>query len=344
MPEALMNYNARVRERPLWASVIAQALQQYGVSLQQCSPAYKLLEESSCASRLMDQGACSRLWDEATLLTEDDLFGMRLYRMFCPTSFNAIALIAQASPTLGDALNNIARFLPVVTTQISAELRHSEDYTDVVLCPMGEPHSHHIESLMGFLSRLFRMLDLNNEAFLLSIQLGRRPKDLAECAKLLGCAEITAGESYRFRLAKNALSSPLPTADAFLLSRFIDTMQDLLASLPTDDLVEQVKRRIQQLLGTGDVSAERIAAPMNISSRHLRRKLSQAGTSYEQLVDEVRRDAAVRMIAGGELSLTSIAYELGFLDPSSFTRAFRRWTDMSPTAFRRQQVVAAEDD
>ena len=232
MPEALMNYNARVRERPLWASVIAQALQQYGVSLQQSSPAYKLLEDHCNASRLMDQDACSLLWDEATRLTEDDLFGMRLYRMFCPTSFNAIALVAQASPTVGDALSNIARFLPVVTTQISAELCQHEDYAEVLLRPMGKPHSHHLESLMGFLARLFRMLDLNNEAFLLSIQLGRRPNALAECAKLLGCSEITVGESYRFRLTRDSLTSPLPTADAFLLTRFIETLQELLASLP----------------------------------------------------------------------------------------------------------------
>ena len=42
------------------------------------------------------------------------------------------------------------------------------------------------------------------------------------------------------------------------------------------------------------------------------------------------------MIGDGQMSLTSIAYELGFLDPSSFTRAFRRWTNMSPTAYRRE--------
>ncbi|QIB52646.1 AraC family transcriptional regulator [Pseudomonas sp. OIL-1] len=341
MPEALMNYNARVRERPLWASVVAQALHHYGISLQQPSPAYTLMEENRDASRLMEQDACSLIWDEATRLTEDDLFGMRLYRMFCPTSFNAIALIAQASPTVGTALQNISRFLPVVTTQVTVELCHSEDDTEVVLHPLGKPHTQHMESLMGFLARLFRMLDLNNEELVRSIQLGRMPGELSGCARLLGCSELTVGDDYRFRLAGHLFTSPLASADAFLLSRFTDAMQDLLASLPSDDLVEQVKRRIQQLLGSGDVSAERIAAPMNISSRHLRRKLSQAGTSYEQLVDEVRRDAAVRMITGGELSLTSIAYELGFLDPSSFTRAFRRWTDMSPTAFRRQ-VVASE--
>jgi AraC-like DNA-binding protein len=76
---------------------------------------------------------------------------------------------------------------------------------------------------------------------------------------------------------------------------------------------------------------------MNISPRHLRRKLNLFGTSYESLVDEVRKEGAIRMIGQGQLSLTSIAYELGFLDPSSFTRAFRRWTGMSPTAFKALQ-------
>lgn len=336
MPEVLMTYTARVRERPLWASVIAQALQQYGVSLPQTSPAFRLLDENQNGSRLMDQEACSLIWDEATRAAGDELFGMRLYRMFCPTSFNAIALVAQASPTIATALDNIARFLPVVSTQVTIELCATQEHVDILLYPQGEPHQQHLESLVGFLARLVRQLDINNEELLQSVQLARTPDALADCARLLGCQQVVVGDTYRLRLSSDLLSRPLATADAFLLSRFTEALQDLLASLPSDDLTEQVKRRIQQLLGSGDVSVERIAAPMNISSRHLRRKLSQAGTSYEQLVDEVRRDAAVRMINNGELSLTSIAYELGFLDPSSFTRAFRRWTDMSPTAFRRQ--------
>ena len=133
------------------------------------------------------------------------------------------------------------------------------------------------------------------------------------------------------------LVKTLASADAFLLPRFVEAMEDLLANMPSNDLVEQVKRRIQVLLGSGDMSEERVAVPMNISPRHLRRKLNLEGTSYEQLVDEVRKEGAVRMISQGQLSLTSIAYELGFLDPSSFTRAFRRWTGMSPTAFRSLQ-------
>ena len=65
-------------------------------------------------------------------------------------------------------------------------------------------------------------------------------------------------------------------------------------------------------------------------------KLSETKTTYEKLLDEVRMELAIRLIQDGKLNLGRIAFELGFLDPSSFTRAFRRWTAMSPTAFREQ--------
>jgi len=176
---------------------------------------------------------------------------------------------------------------------------------------------------------------------------GRYVKETATYGRLLGCEEVDVGEHYQITMPLALLDTPLASADTFIATRLADALQDMIASLPSQDLVEQVKRRVQLLLGSGDISVERIAGPMNISPRHLRRKLSQEGTSYEQLVDEVRRETAMRMIGEGQLSLTSIAYELGFLDPSSFTRAFRRWTDMSPTSFRQQiteRSTEARDD
>lgn len=90
------------------------------------------------------------------------------------------------------------------------------------------------------------------------------------------------------------------------------------------------------LLSEKDISEELVAQPFNVSPRHLRRKLSEACTTYEKLLDEVRMELAIKLIQENRLNLGRIAFELGFLDPSSFTRAFRRWTSMSPTAFREQ--------
>ncbi|UAW99426.1 helix-turn-helix domain-containing protein [Halopseudomonas nanhaiensis] len=328
----------RVRERAFWVPVMNQALRQYGRTLEASSLAHNLVQVSQAQSGFLDQASCSLIWSEAARLADDPFFGLRINRVFRPTPLNAIGLTTLASPDLATALKHLTRFFPIVSTQVKLELRIEDEFAFLHLHPLGEPHLHHMEAVMGYLGRLFEQLDHDNIELVLDAQLQRGGSELEECARLLGARTLTSGDEYRFTLPYTALGEPLATADSFLLPRFVEAMEDLLSNLPSNDLIDQVKRRIQNLLGSGDVSVERVAAPLNISPRHLRRKLSQEGTSYEQLVDEVRKEAAIRMISHGELSLTSIAYELGFLDPSSFTRAFRRWTDMSPTAFRRQIV------
>lgn len=336
MPGSLKEQSRpRVREHGFWVSVIDRALAHYGAALGQSSLAYNLTNGNRPAPAFIEQANCNLVWAEATRLADDDLFGLRLQRIFTPTALNLLNLSVSACNTGAAALSQLVRFFPVVTTQIRLELERDADESRLLLIPVGAPHPQQLQALLGYLGRLLRQLDdaqdgLFKRAFL------QRTEDLPLCQRLLGCDQVEISEQYGLAMPAALLDRPLASADPFIATRLTETLQDMIASLPAHDLVEQVKRRVQLLLGSGDISLERIACPLNISARHLRRKLSQEGTSYEQLVDEVRRETAMRMIGEGQLSLTSIAYELGFLDPSSFTRAFRRWTNMSPTSFRQQ--------
>lgn len=328
----------RIGERAHWVPLIDQALRQYERSLADSSMLQSQFGGVLPSSGFIDQASCSLLWSEALQLADDPFFGLRINRLFSPTSLNALALTSQASPTLAAALTNLIRFFPIASTQVKLETRQVDDSLQVLFRAQGEPHPQHIEALIGYVCRLFNLLDQDNQGLVSGVALVRNDaNELDLCARLLGCPVTSSNDDCSLALDQQMLGKPLASADAFLLPRFVEAMEDLLANMPSNDLVEQVKRRIQMLLGSGDMSAERIAVPMNISPRHLRRKLNLEGTSYEILVDEVRKEGAIRMISQGQLSLTSIAYELGFLDPSSFTRAFRRWTGMSPTAFRATQ-------
>jgi AraC-like DNA-binding protein len=69
----------------------------------------------------------------------------------------------------------------------------------------------------------------------------------------------------------------------------------------------------------------------------LRRRLSAEGTSFQQLLDELRREQALAHVANDQLSLEQLADTLGFLDMSTFHRAFKRWTGQTPGRYREQQ-------
>ena len=95
-------------------------------------------------------------------------------------------------------------------------------------------------------------------------------------------------------------------------------------------------------LSSGEVSEEEMAQQLNMSRRTLQRKLAEAETTYQQLVDATRRDLALRYIENPGQSITDITFMLGFSQQSAFTRAFRRWTGYAPTEYRVRSVKLGE--
>lgn len=330
-----------MNEHSHWITSIEHALGHYGVALKQSSLVTNISHSSLPPSQFIEQATCNLVWVEATRLTGDDLFGVRLPRVFTPTVIKLLSLATTACATPRAAISQMLRFASIFSTQIKLELNQGQDETHLHLTSTGTAHTQQIEATFSYFGQLLCQLDLAGNGLFKRATIRRPTLELESFRRLLGCDQVVSGDQYILTMPTMLLDQPLPTAHELILTRITDTLQEMLTSLPAHDLVEQVKRRIQLLLSSGDISVERIACPLNISDRHLRRKLSQEGTSYEQIVDEVRRETAIRMIGEGQLTLTSIAYELGFLDPSSFTRAFRRWTNMSPTAFRSQLTHTA---
>ena len=110
-------------------------------------------------------------------------------------------------------------------------------------------------------------------------------------------------------------------------------------SLPKGDVAESVRRAIEQLLGSGEVSLSRIARDMATSPRSLQRRLAREETHFGAVVDQVRERLARRYLRDKERTTTEVALLLGFADLSSFSRAFKRWTGESPAAFRSREAV-----
>ena len=74
-----------------------------------------------------------------------------------------------------------------------------------------------------------------------------------------------------------------------------------------------------------------------MSGRTLQRRLASEGVSYQQLLDETRKEAAVRYISEPTLAICEVAYLVGYSEPAPFHRAFKRWYGMTPEAFRQKQ-------
>ena len=106
------------------------------------------------------------------------------------------------------------------------------------------------------------------------------------------------------------------------------------------DTRDEVRERLLARLSV-DPSLERVARDLRTTPRTLRRQLSAAGSSFQELLDEVRRARAIAWLSQGDDSIEVVAARLGYSDPSNFRRAFRRWTGISPATFRAQSRARA---
>ena len=92
------------------------------------------------------------------------------------------------------------------------------------------------------------------------------------------------------------------------------------------------------MLGNGDVSIENVARALGMSRQTLYRRLKAEGVTFEAILDAKRRSLAIRYLGHERTSVKAAAYKLGFSEPAAFSRAFKRWTGVSPSEFRAAPV------
>ena len=102
----------------------------------------------------------------------------------------------------------------------------------------------------------------------------------------------------------------------------------------------EVEGRIEPLLASGPVRIDRVAGDLGYSRQTLYRRLKAEGVTFEELLDGLRRRLAIKFVRDQGLPVKEAAWRLGFSDPAAFSRAFKRWTGSSPSAYRRRGTEA----
>jgi AraC-like DNA-binding protein len=161
------------------------------------------------------------------------------------------------------------------------------------------------------------------------------PDDARAHHAFFGCPVRWGAPADSIVWPATALARPLPLADA-ALHRFIgaEAARRLDARPPSPDGLEPVRRALARALPSADVSLEAVAGALRCTPRSLQRSLRAAGTTFRDLLDDVRRQQAQALLAAGTLSATEVAMLLGFSELSAFSRAHRRWFGTSARAHR----------
>ncbi len=153
----------------------------------------------------------------------------------------------------------------------------------------------------------------------------------------LGTEVRTGAPQAALVFERSLVEQPLSSSDPELAQYFVGVLARA-AGLRTgeDELLRRIRIAMQDGLVRGSTDAQLVAKTLGLGHRTLQRRLTEFGLTYAELLESTRKSLAEGYLRDPSLSLTEIAYLLGYREQTSFFRAFRRWHDETPAAFRRR--------
>lgn len=280
------------------------------------------------------------LWQACAQIAGDEWFGLHTARDLPAGEFDLFDYLLSTPPTVGAGIERLISYARLIYDHSNLRLIvEPRDARIVRRVPVTSPQ--YDEFTLGLL--FFRCREnsgVNWEPRRVAFQHERvidHERDGESAARLFGCPVLFGAPESEIRFAPSVLQLPQSRADSKLLGVLTRYADALLAALPVNDsLVAGVRAAIMRQATREFPTLESTAAALGLPARTLQRHLAAEGVSHSSLVDDARRQLALRYLGNAALSVTDIGYLLHFSDPASFHRAFRRWTGESPLDYRRR--------
>jgi AraC-like DNA-binding protein len=279
-----------------------------------------------------------RLWSELPRLLGDDDFGLHLGENTAETSLPLAARMYESYPTVGEGIAKLAEFhrlmndLHPTTVERGPEVTHLRVRSKGTALVTPRHATEFVFAWMLFTTR--RTTGVEFSPLRVRFEHGR-PKDVRELQRVFRCPMEFDADCAEFTVASAVLDLPQKTADPALVEILESHARLLMHRLPDrSTFVTRVRHAIAPLLPQG-ASIDAVARAMRLSERSVQRYLQQDGTTYAEVLNDVRRSLAEAALRDTSTSIASVAQSLGFADQSAFHKAFTRWTAMTPGAFRK---------
>jgi AraC-like DNA-binding protein len=280
----------------------------------------------------------ARILEAAARDTGDEYFGLHFGEHFHPKDIGALVYVVLNSPTFGVGFENVARYLRVhnEAAEVAFVPGASRSYLRHVLHLPSVSHRQHDEYSFAVAVGTIRLM-AGAEWAPLEVEFQHRaPARTAELVRVLG-APVSFGHTTNALVIEPELAGrTVPAADARLYPILKDLLERILDEMPpADGLLTSVRRAIAESMRHGEPTLAQVARRIAVGPRTLQRRLEEHGVTFTGLVDDTRRQFALRYLRDRKNTLTDVAYLLGYSEVSAFNRAFRRWTGSTPTDYRR---------
>ncbi|MDD2842935.1 MAG: AraC family transcriptional regulator [Tolumonas sp.] len=279
-----------------------------------------------------------RVMEEAAHYSGVDNFGLYYGKQFKPQSLGLIGYIGLSSPTLTDALHNMATDFQwhqhhTLTQMVDIGDCWRLDYQvrhGAILCRRQDA-----ELTLGMFLNVIRYALGKNWAPRAVHFEHPRPEQWHEHSKVFD-APVWFEQPYNSLIIPKVdlLRCSMPESDTALLIVLRQTIRQLNRTTDNQDLIAQTRTQVRLQMMHGEPNLDDVATKMGLSTWSLQRNLKREGISFSTLVDKLRCEMATRYMQQNQLSISDMALLLGYSEVSAFSRAFRRWFNISPRQWR----------
>lgn len=294
--------------------------------------------------RRLPLDAVTRLYRACVDVTHDPYFGLTVAKFVHTSNLHALGHALLASSTLLDFCQRLERYFRLVSQVATVELVEVPDGLALRTHSFFEPCAETEDAWLAIVLRFMR--EIHRRSFKpMRVEFHHTCPDAGPgpYAAYFGAPVSFEHLDSAIVFAKDDLVRRLQGACPEVAQANDQLAASYLLKIERSDIVALVRATIVNELPSGNCSRGGIAETLHLSEATLQSRLSHRGTSFQELLDDTRCELACGYVQRSGMSVTEMAYLLGFSDVSNFTRAFKRWTGKSPSSFRAPRVESDTD-
>ena len=274
----------------------------------------------------------------------DNLLGFHLSQKFDLRMAGLLYYVPASSELLSEALQRVARYSSIVNEGIKLTLR-SEKSFGLTFQYIGIPRyldMHQVEFWVAALVRACRQITNRNLA-VQRVGFIHRRTTVSEMNSFFGRDVSFGADVDEVTFPRECREAPIVNADPFLNEILVKFCDEALIhrQVHKSSFGSSVENATAVLLPHGKAQAGEVARRLGLSERTLVRRLAEEGLTFAGVLQTLRLDLAKRHLSDTDLSISQIAWLLGYQDIGGFSNAFKRWTGEAPRTMRRMVQTSA---
>ena len=329
-----------LEELAIWTRQLAEGLAQQGYPVKQLLTQVGLSERDLQGKDARTSFAKNAAFFElAAETTENINLGLEFAQSRDTRDAGLLGYVGLNSPTVKDALKNLSRYRRVMSDALEINVDELEKMGTVYWWRRGLAPARCRQYMEFGTTNLIRGLREVTKRRVKPVRVTfAHPRNarIKEFERFFGCPVEFGRRTNLIELSQTDLRAPIIEADKRLLNILRGYCVEVLAKHRErqPSLIETVERPIVDRLSNAEARIDIVAKDLGMSSRSLSRALAKLGTSFQAIVETLRKDLALKYLKQSDLTLKEITFLLGYTDASSFNHAFKRWTGKTPKQVR----------